>query len=95
MKNALFKLLLAFRFKKTFRRTEQARILVVSTTGLGDSLWGTPAIKALRGKHPKGYIALLTSPIGQQLFKNNPHLDEIVVLKNSTFFSSLKLLPIL
>ncbi|MDN3508947.1 MAG: glycosyltransferase family 9 protein [Candidatus Neptunochlamydia sp.] len=95
MKNALFKLLLALGPKKKFEREDEPRILVVSTTGLGDSLWGTPAVKALRKKHPKAHIALLTSPIGNELFKNNPHLDEIFVVKDSALFSSLKLLPIL
>lgn len=95
MKNALFKLLLAIGPKKKFQRKSVARILVVSTTGLGDSLWGTPAVKALRKKYPKGHIALLTSPIGEQLFRHNPCLDEIFVVKKAALFSMIKLLPIL
>lgn len=95
MKNTLFKLLLALGPKKKFEQKDEPRILVVSTTGLGDSLWGTPAVKALRKKYPKAHIALLTSPIGKQLFKNNPHLDEIFVVKDPALFSSLKLLPTL
>ncbi len=95
MKNALFKLLLALGPKKKHDRNELSRILIVSTTGLGDSLWGTPAVKALRKKHPKGHIALFTSPIGEELFRNNPNIDEIFVVKNPALFSSLKLLPTL
>ncbi len=95
MKNALFKLLLALGPKKKHPRREHPRILIVSTTGLGDSLWGTPAARALRKKYPKGHITLLTSPIGEALFRNNPNLDEIFIVKNPTLFSSLKLLPTL
>jgi ADP-heptose:LPS heptosyltransferase len=92
MKNTLINLLLALAPKRKNQRSSAPRILVVSTTGVGDSLWGSPAIRALRKKHPKGYIALLTSPIGKQLFQNNPHLDEIFTLQNPAFLSSIKLL---
>ena len=33
--------------KNEVKDPEKPRILVVSTTGLGDSLWGTPAILSL------------------------------------------------
>lgn len=68
------------------------RILVVSTTGLGDSLWGTPAVRALKTRFPKSYLALLTSPIGSALYQNNPHLDEIITLDNPALPSCRKLL---
>ena len=92
MKNILIKLLLTLAPKRKNQQSGAPRILVVSTTGVGDSLWGSPAIRALRKKHPKGYIALLTSPIGKQLFQNNPYLDEIFTLTNPALFSSIKLL---
>ncbi len=59
--------------------------LVVSTTGLGDTLWATPAIKALREKHPHAYIAVLTTKLGKDVLSLNPHIDEIFLTKN--FFS--------
>lgn len=93
MKNTLWKLLLKFGPKKKFVRGEEPRLLIVSTTGLGDSLWGTPALRALRKRFPQGYIALLTSPVGEQLYRNNPHLDEIFTLKGRSLLSAVKLLP--
>lgn len=93
MKNMLLKWILKLGPKGKFLRKEEPRLLIVSTTGLGDSLWGTPALKALRKKFPQGYIALLTSPIGKQLYRNNPNLDEIFVLKGRSLFSTFKLLP--
>ncbi|MEM8728018.1 MAG: glycosyltransferase family 9 protein [Chlamydiota bacterium] len=95
MKNGLLKLLVALGPKKRFERQDEPRILIVSTTGLGDTLWATPAVKALRKKYPKARIALLTSSTGNELFTNNPHLDEIFVVKSPTFFSAVKLLPTL
>lgn len=63
--------------------------LIVSTTGLGDTLWGTPAIRALREAYPQAYIGCLTSSLGAEVLKNNPHLSEIFVIKNT--FSLLTL----
>jgi heptosyltransferase-2 len=57
------------------------RILIVSTTALGDTLWATAALENLRASFPKSYIAILTSPIGQEVFKHNPHVDQVFLLK--------------
>jgi lipopolysaccharide heptosyltransferase II len=57
------------------------RILVVSTTAMGDTLWATPAIENLRLHFPKAYISVLTSPTGLQILKNNPHIDRLILLK--------------
>lgn len=66
---------------------------MVSTTGLGDTLWGAPAVRALREAHPGAYIALLTSPLGEEVFKCNPLLNDIFVLKSPAFFSLALLFP--
>jgi ADP-heptose:LPS heptosyltransferase len=57
------------------------RILIVSTTALGDTLWATPAIESLRKSFPQNHIAILTSPIGFEVLKNNPHIDELFLLE--------------
>lgn len=67
------------------------RFLIVSTTGLGDTLWGTPALRALRQAYPAAYIAALTSPIGAEVLHNNPHLNEIFSIKST--WSLIRLLP--
>lgn len=69
------------------------RILAVSTTGLGDSLWATPALANLRMRYPKARIAVLTSPAGMEVFKFNPHIDHLYLLREPLclhFFSLLK-----
>ncbi len=87
MKNILIHLFVQL-FRKKQVATEE-HFLIVSTTGLGDSLWGTPAIKALRLHYPHAYIAVLTSPLGKEVFSLNPHLNALFVVEG--FFSLFKL----
>lgn len=71
------------------------RFLIVSTTGLGDTLWATPAIRSLRYTYPQAYIAALTTPLGKDVLKNSPHLNEIFVLKKPILLSALRLIFLL
>lgn len=66
---------------------ERERFLIVSTTGLGDTLWATPAIRALRLKYPRSYIGVLTSGIGKQILEHNPHIDEIFTVGDPALYS--------
>lgn len=68
-----------------------SRFLIISTTGIGDTLWSTPALRALKKKHPKAHLTLLTSPIGKVLLKNNPYIDKVLTFKPS-LIGNLKLL---
>ena len=63
------------------KHKQVGRILIVSTTALGDTLWATPAIENLRRSFPKAYLAVLTAPIGGEVFQSNPHIDQIFILK--------------
>lgn len=80
-----------FFFAKKEKKSPK-NLLIVSTTGLGDSLWGTPAIKALKKSALNPHISLLTSPAGALVFKENPHVDKLFVLKNTSLKSYLKIL---
>lgn len=53
------------------------RFLVVSTTGMGDSLWGTPALRALKKSFPNADIHFLVNSHWKELFVGNPHIDRI------------------
>jgi lipopolysaccharide heptosyltransferase II len=68
---------------------DDKRFLIVSTTGLGDTLWATPALKALRDTYPSAYIAVLTSPIGEEILAHNRHIDELFVVKDPPLRSLL------
>ncbi len=69
----------------------EPRILLVSTTALGDSLWATPFIEALKKKYPSSYLAILTSSIGHEVFNNNPFINEIFSFKRSLLFAFFSL----
>ena len=71
------------------------RVLVVSTTGMGDCLWGTPGIRALRKSYPEMVIDLVVSRSWKSLFEFNPHLNQIFEYSGQWYlqpFLGLKLL---
>ncbi len=82
LKNTTIHFLVSLLKKRKLPEGERKRILIVSTTALGDTLWGTPAIKALRETFPTTYIAALTSPIGREVLLHNRHLDELFVMQD-------------
>ncbi len=55
------------------------RILVSEIHGLGDALFATPAIQALRQRYPDAYIAFQVQRVFAPVFEADPHLDEIIV----------------
>src|SRR3989304_7034951 len=81
-KNSLIKALI-FLFKNRQRATRKESFLIVSTTGLGDTLFATPAIRNLRTSFPQSYIAVLTSRMGREVLKGNPHVDEFFTVSDS------------
>ena len=80
MKNRLI-LWLVRKLQKPRLATPNQRILVVSTTALGDTLWATPALESLRKSFPDASIAVLTSPIGEQVLRHNPWVNQTYVLR--------------
>jgi ADP-heptose:LPS heptosyltransferase len=90
IKNALIQSLVALLKKKPVSTSEK-RFLVVSTTALGDTLWATPAIRALRHAFPSSYIGMLVSPIGKEVLAHNPYVDELFVVKSPAIRSLIDL----
>lgn len=54
------------------------RILVVSSTAIGDTLLSTPAIHSLRQAYPHAHISLLVNIAYQKLFASNPDVNELI-----------------
>ncbi len=69
-----------------WRRTDLAaldparveRILAISSTGIGDTLFSTPAIRALREGYPRAHITAMFRARYLDLFRNNPHVDAVI-----------------
>lgn len=81
----LTKFLYFLGLKPKFSPGQKRKILIVSTTGFGDTLWATPALAALKKAHPEGTISVLTSPIGKEVLQNNPHVDELFLYPRPFF----------
>ncbi len=56
-----------------------ARILVVRLSAIGDIVFASPLISALRRACPDGYIAWLVQPECRALLDHHPDLDETIV----------------
>jgi len=52
------------------------------TDRLGDILFFTPALKALRKSYPSVKITVFTNKTGYDIFKNNAAVDEIIIVDN-------------
>lgn len=90
-KNNLIKCLVSWLKPKTSNQGDPKRFLILSTTGVGDTLWATPALRALRESFPSSYIGVLTSPLGAQLLKHNRRIDALFPVRNN---SLMKLFPL-
>ena len=55
------------------------RVLAVRLDNLGDVLVTTPAIHAIRESLPGAHITLLASPVGAQVGRLNPDIDDVIV----------------
>lgn len=69
----------------------ESHFLIISTTGVGDTLWATPALKNLKCTFPQSRIVVVTSPLGKEVLHNNPYIDQLYVLTDPIFFQLYKL----
>ena len=55
------------------------KILVIQTAFLGDVILTTPLVKALREIYPQSFISVLLIPQTAEVFKNNPHINQLIL----------------
>lgn len=84
-----FFLSLFFRQAKSTPEKKQAlaleefdSILVYSTTALGDYMFNSPALRAIRQRYPKAKITLIAHPKYQDLLKMRDFYDEVLFWTN-------------
>ncbi len=72
------------------------RVLIFEVNWLGDVLFSTPAIRAIRKRHPGAYIAAILYPRCKQVLLGNNYIDEVMVLdeggRHKGFLGKLRLL---
>ncbi len=70
------------------------KILIINVNWLGDVIFSTPAIRALRKHYPGAYISCLVVCRCEEVLKNNPFINEIIVYdeygKHKSLFSKIK-----
>lgn len=57
-------------------KTPPENILVVTTTGYGDTLWSIPAIGKLRHQFPEAHLAVLVGKVSYPILQHCPWIDE-------------------
>ena len=66
-------------------------LLLIQLRRIGDVMMTTPAVRALRKAFPEASISFLTESPSDQVYKNNPHLDQLLLYpKNNSIMDRLK-----
>lgn len=67
-------------------------VIVFSTAGIGDTLWDTPAIRALRESFPNCRIMAVVHDRRREVLADNPHIDALVPHRKGIlgFFRTLR-----
>lgn len=89
--HALTKLLSLF-----FRKQKPGispHFLVISTTGVGDTLWAIPALRALRTHYTKASITLLLTPTSKELLAPLAFHTDLLEIKSRSLLALLRLFP--
>ncbi len=55
------------------------RILIIRTSAIGDVIFASPLIGALRQRYPQAHIAWLAEPPVREMLSRHPQLDEVIV----------------
>ena len=68
---------------------KENRILIVDVNWVGDVLFSTPAIRAIRKRYPHAYIACMVVPRCREVLELNPHLDELLIYDEQKEYKGL------
>ncbi len=55
------------------------RILLVRLREIGDVVFTTPAVRAIRRRFPEAHITYVVEPAASAIVEHNPHIDELIV----------------
>lgn len=61
---------------------EFCSIVIYSTTALGDFMFNTPAIRAIRQRYPQANITLVAGQVNHDLVKDYPLVDRVIFWNN-------------
>ena len=66
------------------------RILIINPFGIGDVLFSTPLISAIKEKYSGSYIAYICNIRTKEILETNPDVDEVFVFERDEYRSLLK-----
>ena len=66
-----------------FSKENIKRILVIRTDRIGDVIFSTPCVRALRENFPESFIGFLTTPYTKDLLLDNPDISEVIIYDRS------------
>lgn len=69
---------------------EYKRILIINTFGIGDVLFSTPLIRALKEGIPAARIDFICNNRTQYILQNNKNIDELLIYEKDDFRDALK-----
>jgi lipopolysaccharide heptosyltransferase II len=67
------------------------RILIVRLREIGDVVFTTPALRALRLRFPEAHIAYVVEPGAADVIRSNPHVDQLIVAPRRHLFADIAL----
>lgn len=62
------------------------RILIVKTHAIGDVLFITPAIRAIKQKFPQARLSVLVGNWSRSVLEGNPHINDIISFDDAVLF---------
>ncbi|MGH7589987.1 MAG: lipopolysaccharide heptosyltransferase II [Gemmatimonadales bacterium] len=65
------------------------RILAVRLSSIGDVILITPLLRAIRARHPKAHLAVLTKRALVPLLQDDPRVDEVLALEAGESLASI------
>jgi heptosyltransferase-2 len=75
------------------------RILIVEVNWIGDVLFSTPLIRAVRERYPDAYIACMVAPRVKPILEGNPRVNKIIVYdergRHKSIIGKLRLISLL
>src|SRR5262245_58572723 len=68
-----------------------SKILLIRLREIGDVVFTTPAVRALRGRFPHAHLSYLVEPAAALVVASNPHIDEIIVAPRKNVLADVAL----
>jgi len=66
------------------------KILLVRLREIGDVVFTTPAVRAIRRRFPDAHISYVVEPAASAIVEHNPHIDDLIVAPRTRGFSGLR-----